>query len=306
MVAWLIRRFIISIVTILGLVTLVFFLVRIGGDPTLLYLPDNATAEDIAEYRARMGFDRHIVVQYGDFMWKFISRGDLGDSFRYGQPAFPIVMERLPATIKLAGFAFIVAMIVAIPAGLIAALYRNSVPDAIARVVALLGQCLPVFWFGILLIIVFSVRFPILPSSGYDGFTYLILPGITLGMYSMAVTMRVLRSSMIEVLGNDYIRTARAKGLNERAVILRHALKNASLPVITVIGLRIGYLLSGAVLTESVFAYPGVGRLAVQAIYERDFAILQAFVVVVGVIMILINLLTDILYTYIDPRITYE
>ena len=306
MASWLLRRIIVSALTILGMVTLVFFLVRLGGDPTVLYLPEDATEADVAAYRQRMGFDRPLAVQYADFMWTFVSRGDLGESFQYGQPALPVVLERLPATAKLAAVAFVIAMAVAIPVGIISAVYRNSLLDAVARIFALLGQCLPVFWFGLLLIILFAVRFPILPSSGYGEFKYLILPGITLGMYSMAVTMRVLRSSMIEVLANDYVRTARAKGLADTAVVLRHALKNASLPVITVIGLRVGYLLSGAVLTETVFAFPGMGRLAVQAIYERDFAIVQAFVVVVGVLMILITLLTDILYTYLDPRISYR
>lgn len=306
MLAAIIRRVIVSVFVVLGMVTLVFFLVRVSGDPTVLYLPENATQQDIENMRQRLGFDKPVYVQYADFIWRFLSEGDLGDSFRYSQPALPLVLERLPATLKLGGLAFVIALGVAIPTGIISAVYRNSLLDAVARVFALLGECLPVFWFGILLIILFSVRLPWFPSSGYGGIKYLILPGVTLGMHSMGVIMRLTRSSMIEVLNNDYIRTANAKGLSGRAVILRHALKNASLPVVTIVGLRVGYLLSGAVLTEFVFAYPGMGRLAVQAIYERDFAVVQAFVVVVGVLIVIVNFLTDLVYSFLDPRISYS
>lgn len=306
MVAYVIRRILFSVLVVMGVATVVFFLVRLSGDPVLLYLPEDATAEDIAQYRHRLGFDRPLYVQYADFMVNAFGKGDLGRSFRYGESALQLVLERLPATIQLASVAFVIAMAVAIPVGIISALYRNTFLDAVARVFALLGQSLPIFWTGIVLIILFAVHLHWFPTSGRGTFKHLILPGIALGTYSMAVTMRVLRSSMIEVMANDYVRTARAKGLTERAVVLRHALKNAGLPVITVIGLRVGYLLSGSVLTEFVFAYPGMGRLAVQAIYQRDFAIVQAFVIVVAVIIVFINLLVDLTYAYLDPRIIYR
>lgn len=303
MAGFLIRRLIISVVTLFGLITLIFFVVRIGGDPAVLYLPENATPQDIAEFRQRMGFDKPLYVQYLTFMKRMITEGDLGTSYQYGQPALSIVLRRLPETALLSAVAFAFAMIVAIPTGIISAVYRNSLLDAVTRVLALAGVCLPVFWLGIVLIILFAVKIPIFPTSGYDGFNYLILPGITLGMHQMAVIMRLLRSAMIEVLGNDYIRTARAKGLGDSQVVLRHALKNAALPVITVVALQAGLLLAGAVLTETVFAYPGMGQLAVQSINQRDFAVIQAFVIVVGVIMISVNLVADMLYAYADPRI---
>ena len=306
MTTYVIRRVILSVFVVMGVVTVVFFLIRLSGDPVLLYLPDDATAEEIARYRHAMGFDRPLYVQYADFMWKTFSQGNLGRSFRHGMPALPLVLERLPATVQLASVAFVIAMGVAIPVGILSAIHRNSLLDAVVRVVALLGQSLPIFWTGIVLILIFAVRLRLLPTSGRGGLRHLVLPGITLGAYSMAVTMRVLRSSMIDVISNDYIRTARAKGLNERVVLFRHALRNASLPVITVIGLRAGYLLSGSVLTEFVFAYPGMGRLVVQAIYQRDFAVIQAFVFVISVIIVSINLIVDLLYAYLDPRIVYR
>jgi ABC-type dipeptide/oligopeptide/nickel transport system permease component len=277
--------------------------VRIGGDPAVLYLPENATPQDVAEFRQRMGFDKPLYVQYLTFMKRLITEGDLGTSYQFGQPALSIVLRRLPETAMLSAVAFAFAMIVAIPTGIISAVYRNSLLDAVTRVLALAGVCLPVFWLGIVLIILFAVKIPIFPTSGYDGFNYLILPGITLGMHQMAVIMRLLRSAMIEVLGNDYIRTARAKGLGDSQVVIRHALKNAALPVITVVALQAGLLLAGAVLTETVFAYPGMGQLAVQSIAQRDFAVIQAFVIVVGVIMISVNLVADMLYAFADPRI---
>jgi peptide/nickel transport system permease protein len=300
------RRLVFSLFVVMGVVTVVFVLVRLSGDPVLLYLPEDATEEEIAHYRHEMGFDRPLFIQYADFMWNAFTHGDMGRSFRHGVPALPLVVERLPATIELATFAFLVAMVVAIPVGIISAVYRNSFLDAIARIFALLGQSLPIFWTGIVLILLFAVRFRFFPTSGRGQFKHLVLPGFALGIYSMAVTMRVLRSSMIEVLSSDYIRTARAKGLAERVVLIRHALRNASLPVITVMGLRIGYLLSGSILTESVFAYPGMGWLVVQAIYQRDFAIVQAFVIVVSTMIVSINLIVDLLYAYLDPRITYK
>lgn len=302
---YIIRRLVFSFFVIVGVVTIVFFLIRISGDPTLLYLPQDASQEEISRYREMMGFDRPLHVQYFSFMWNIFVHGDLGRSFRYGQPALPLVLERLPATFQLAALSFVIAMSVAIPVGIISAVYRNSFIDGVARVIALLGQSMPIFWTGIILIIIFSVQLRLLPTSGRGELKHLILPSLALGTYSMAVTMRVLRSSMIEVMSDDYIRTARAKGLPERIVLFRHILKNASLPVITVIGLRIGYLLSGSVLTEFVFAYPGMGRLVIQAIFQRDFAIVQAFVLVIACIIVTINFAIDLLYAYVDPRITF-
>jgi peptide/nickel transport system permease protein len=300
---YLIRRLLSSVLTVFAMVTLVFFLVRAGGDPTALYVSEEASLEQIEAVRQQMGFDRPVFVQYTDFMKNLLLQGDLGDSFRMGSPALSIVLSHLPATARLAAVAFLISIAIAIPAGIISAVKRNSLVDALARVLALLGICVPSFWLGIILILLFAVKFPVLPSSGSGQLKYLILPGITLGVHSMAVIMRMLRSNMIDVLGNDYIRTARAKGLESQYVILRHALKNASIPIVTVIAMRIGSLFSGAILVETVFAYPGMGQIAIQSIYQRDFAVVQAFVVVVGSIMILCNFIADILYGYLDPRI---
>jgi peptide/nickel transport system permease protein len=249
-----------------------------------------------------MGFTDPLLVQY----WRFFKgtlRLDFGLSFRHSQPALDLVLERMPATIQLTITAMIIAMIIAVPVGIISAIRRNSILDHIGMTGALLGQSTPVFWLGIMLILVFSVTFQWFPSSGRGTLEHLILPAVTLGMFSMARTARMMRSSMLEVLGQEYMKTARAKGLSPRMVILKHALKNALIPVVTIVGMELGTLLGGAVITETIFAWPGVGRLAVQAIYNRDYPVVQAAVFLLASIFVLVNLVVDILYTYLDPRV---
>lgn len=300
--AYIIRRLLQSVAVIFGIITVVFFLMRLSGDPAYIMLPPDAGAEEIANFRRVHGLDQPLPVQY----WKYLSnavRGNLGNSLRYETSALHLVLERLPASIQLAVSALAVSLFVGIPTGLFAAVRRNSVPDNVFRLVALLGQSMPSFWLGIMLILFFAVRLQILPSSGYGGWKFLILPAITLGAHGLALFIRISRSSLLDVLGEDYIRTARAKGFGELHVILRHGLKNALIPILTVVGLELTSLLSGAIITETIFAWPGIGRLAIQSISYRDYPVVLATVVVTGLIYISGNLLVDICYSYIDPRI---
>lgn len=277
----------------------------LSGDPVALMLPEDATPEQYEAMRKEMGFDRPFLVQF----WSFVSGavvGDFGYSYRSQRPAFELVMERVPATLRLAGAALLFTLVVAVPVGIVAAVKRNSLADRVSMAVIFFGQSMPTFWFGIMAIYVVSLRLGWLPTSGYQGPKYLILPAMTLGLYSCAVVARVLRSSLIEILGNDYIRTARAKGLHARAVLWRHALKNAAIPVVTIFGLQIGFLMGGSIITETVFAYPGMGLLAINAIRGRDMPVLQAFVVSIAALIVLINLVVDLLYGYLDPRVKAE
>lgn len=302
MTAYLLRRLSQSLIVLVGVSLLVFILVRLSGDPVLLLMPPDATTEQVADLRRTLGLDQPLWVQYGQFLIRAV-QGDFGTSFRNGQPAMSLVLERAPATLALAGAALLVSLVVAVPAGILAATRPGSVIDAMARAIALLGQALPSFWLGIMLILVFSVRLRWLPPFGAGGIDNLVLPSITLGAYSSAVTSRLLRSALLEVLHTGYVQTARAKGLTESVIVLRHALRNAALPVVTVLGLQIGALLGGAVITEYVFAYPGVGRLVLDAIAHRDFAVVQAFVILLTIVIAIANLFVDLLYSALDPRI---
>ena len=298
-------RLIQALVVIWGVSLFVFVLTHLSGDPTSLLLPPNASQEERARFRQQMGFDRPLPVQYLDFLGRAV-RGDFGNSLRHGGPAFGLVLDRVPATLTLGAFALVLSLIVAVPLGILAALRRNTVWDGLSLVLSLFGQAVPVFWLGIMLIIVFAANLRWLPASGSGTLGHLVLPGLTLAAYSVAVVTRLLRSSLIEVLSADYIRTGRAKGVSERLIVVRHALKNAALPVITVVGLQVGALLGGAVITEEVFAYPGMGRLAVQAISTRDFPVIQAFVVLVAALIVSINFLVDLLYGWVDPRVQFK
>jgi ABC-type dipeptide/oligopeptide/nickel transport system permease component len=304
MVAFLIRRLFHTVFVMLAVCLVVFVLIRLSGDPASLYLPEDATPAEIEAFREKMGWNRPIHIQYVDFMERVL-HGDFGTSLRHNEPALELVLERLPATLELTVVALTFALAIAVPVGVLSAIRQDSVFDAVARIVALLGLCLPNFWFGLMLIIVFAVELDVLPAFGRQSLANLILPGLTLGFSAAATIMRLVRSNVLEVLRMDYVRTARAKGLVERLVLVRHVLKNAAIPTVTIIGLRLGYLLSGAVVTETVFAYPGMGRLAVQAIANRDFAVVQAFVIVAALVFAVANLLVDVLYTFLDPRIRY-
>jgi len=300
--SYILKRLFHSIFVLIGISVVVFIILHLTGDPAALLMPMDATPEQVAQFRKEMGFTDPLLVQY----WRFFKgtlRLDFGLSFRHSQPALDLVLERMPATIQLTITAMIIAMIIAVPVGIISAIRRNSILDHIGMTGALLGQSTPVFWLGIMLILVFSVTFQWFPSSGRGTLQHLILPAVTLGMFSMARTARMMRSSMLEVLGQEYMKTARAKGLSPRMVILKHALKNALIPVVTIVGMELGTLLGGAVITETIFAWPGVGRLAVQAIYNRDYPVVQAAVFLLASIFVLVNLVVDILYTYLDPRV---
>jgi peptide/nickel transport system permease protein len=305
MARYVVLRLLQALVVVVGVSVIVFFLIHLGGDPASLLLPPNATAEQIQQFRQAMGFDQPLPVQFVQFLGRAL-HGDFGQSFRYGnESALTLVLERVGPTLALSGFALLLTLLIGVPLGILAAVRRNSAWDTLSLVLALSGQALPVFWFGILLILLFAAGLHWLPASGGGDLVHLILPGITLAAYSLAIFSRLLRSSLIDALGADYVRTARAKGLDEQRILLVHALKNASIPVITVLGLQVGSLLGGAVVTEQVFAYPGMGLLAVQAIQGRDFSVIQAFVVLTAVVIVLVNLAVDLLYVWLDPRVQY-
>ncbi|HXG03819.1 MAG TPA: ABC transporter permease [Candidatus Binatia bacterium] len=289
----------------LGVVTLVFLALRLSGDPAATMLPGEASVEELAALRRTLGLDQPLAVQYVQFLVGALT-GDFGVSFRHQQPALPLVLERLPATLELAFAALLLSVAVALPLGIVAALHRGRLGDVLAMAFAVVGQATPYFWMGIMLILVVSVELGWLPTSGRGTLQHLILPAVTLATHFAASLARLTRTSMLEVLGQNYVTTARAKGLPERAVILAHALKNAAVPVVTLVGLQFGTLLGGAVVTETVFAWPGVGRLAVQSIFVRDYPVVQAGVLVLALAFVVINLLVDLLYGLLDPRIRSE
>ena len=296
------RRAVQGVVVLLGVSVIVFLLMHLAGDPVAVLLPLDTPPEQIEAFRQEMGFDRPLPVQYLQFLSRAI-RGDFGYSYHYRTDAMQIVLGRMPATLKLTIAALFVALVVAVPAGVVAALRQGKISDTIVRMAVLLGQAVPGFWLALMLMLLFGVRLRWLPVSGSEGWQSLILPAIVAGSFSMATITRLLRSSLLEILGQNYIQTARGKGLPERAIITRHGLKNAAIPVITVIGLQMGWLLGGAVIAEVVFAYPGMGRLAITAISYRDVPVIQAFVTVTAIIVVTINLCLDVVYSWLDPRI---
>ncbi len=302
MKTYLLRRLSQSLLVLFGISFVVFAILHLTGDPVLVLLPPDASTEDVAKLREAMGFNDPFFVQYGRFL-KGALQGDFGQSIRHGEPAFHLVVERLPATFELAGAGLLIALVLAIPAGIVSAVRRNTVVDYVSTVIALLGQSMPTFWLGIMLILVFSVQFSLLPSSGRGTLLHLILPAITLGLFTTARITRLTRSGMLEVLDQDYIRTARAKGVAGPPIVWKHALKNAAIPIVTIIGIELGTLLGGSVITETIFAWPGVGRLSVQAIYNRDYPVVQAAVFLLASTFVLVNLVVDVLYKYLDPRI---
>jgi peptide/nickel transport system permease protein len=296
------RRLLQSLVVLLGVSFVVFFILHLTGDPALVLLPPETSPEDVQRFREAMGFNDPFLVQYGRFLAGAV-RGDFGQSVRHGEPAFGLVVERLPATFELAGAGLGLALVLAIPAGIVSAVRRNTVLDYVSTVIALLGQSMPTFWLGIMLILLFSVQLQLLPSSGRGTLEHLVLPAVTLGLFTTARITRLTRSGMLEVLNQDYIRTARAKGVSNPPVVWKHALKNAAIPIVTIVGIELGTLLGGSVITETIFAWPGVGRLSVQAIYNRDYPVVQAAVFLLATTFVVVNLLVDLVYTYLDPRI---
>jgi ABC-type dipeptide/oligopeptide/nickel transport system permease component len=294
-----------TLLVAVGVITLVFIALRMSGDPAAAMLPGDASVDETIALRRTLGLDRPLYVQYAGFLRSAVT-GDFGTSFRHQQPAFELVLERLPATLELAFAALVLALVVALPLGILAAVYRGGPVDAAAMVFAVIGQATPYFWMGIMLILIVAVQLDWLPTSGRGGVERLILPAVTLGTHFAASLARLTRTSMLEVLGQNFVTTARAKGLSERSVILGHVLKNAAVPVVTLIGLQFGTLLGGAVVTETIFAWPGVGRLAVQSIFVRDYPVVQAGVLVLALTFVALNLLVDLLYGWLDPRIRRE
>lgn len=299
------QRLVLAVITLIGISIIIFFLVRLTpGDPGRVLAGMLATQEEVQRIRADMGLDRPLPVQYAIFFGRLV-RGDLGKSARSQQPVVKEILARLPATAKLAAISMTLAGILGVAGGILAAYRRNSTLDFFVSVGTLLGVSMPAYWLGLMLIVLFAVRLRWLPAAGSEHLMSYILPSLTLASYSLALIARMTRSSMLEVLGEDYIRTARAKGLREPVVVVHHALRNALIPVITVLGLQFGALLGGAVLTESVFGWPGMGRLLVDSIFARDYPMVQGIVLVFAFLYIMVNLTVDILYAYIDPRIHY-
>lgn len=302
MIRYIVRRLLWAVMVLVGVSVATFLLVHLTGDPTALYIGMESRQQDYEILRHAMGFDRPLHEQY----WRFFSgaiRGDFGLSLRHQMPTLPLVLEKLPATVQLTLAAMAFAVAIALPLGIFSALKKDSLLDTVCMIVALSGQCIPTFWLGIMLIVIFAVQLHLLPAYGRTDWRSLILPSLTLGAWAMARTARLTRSSMLEVLRQDYLRTARAKGLMEQVVILRHALKNAAIPIVTAISLDLGNLLSGAIITEAVFAYPGLGRLVVEAVINKDIPMIQAVVFVVGAIFVVVNIVTDLFYVVLDPRI---
>lgn len=311
MYAYIIRRLLQSLIVIKGVLLIVFFMLHMTGDPAAILMPVESSQEELAEFRKDKGFDLPLHTQYINFLFgyknsKGVFRGDFGYSYFHDLSAMELVLDHFPATAMLAFTAVTIAVLISLPAGVLSAVYRNSWIDYFSTVVAMFGQSMPGFWLGLLLIMSISVGLEWLPTSGYEGPEYLILPALTAGLYATARLTRLVRSGMLEVLGSDYIQVARSKGLIERRVVTRHALKNASIPVVTLIGLELGILLGGTVVIEVVFAWPGVGFLVVDAIRNQDYPVVQAAVSLLATIFIVINLSVDILYAWLDPRIAYK
>jgi peptide/nickel transport system permease protein len=301
-VIYVLRRLLHGVFVLFGISVVVFGLTWLTGDPASVLLPLNTPPDQIAQFRHQMGLDKPIPVQYVEFLGRAI-HGDFGVSFRHRTAALPLVAERLPVTLKLMGAALLFAVLLALPLGVLGALFHRRMPDFVAHFVALFGQSLPAPWLGVMLIFLFAVNLRWLPSSGADRPQSIILPAIVAGAYSAAGLTRLLRSSLLEVMTNDYMRTARAKGLPNRLIVLRHALKNAAIPVITFLGIQITFMFGNTVIAEAMFAYPGMSRLAVEAISTRDMPVIQVFVLLAGTLVVIVNLVADLAYAWLDPRI---
>jgi len=291
-----------SIPALVGVTLVVFLLLHASGDPADLMLPPEATDADRQAFRHDHGLDRPLHVQYALFVWHAV-RGDLGRSFTYGDPALDVLLRRVPATVELALASTALALLVGVPCGVIAASRRNSIFDYLVMLGASLGQSIAGFWLGLVLIMLLSVQLDIFPASGRGTLLQLVLPALTLSTWLMALLARLTRSSMLEVLRSDYITTAYAKGLATRAVVLRHALKNALIPIVTVLGVSLSYQMGGAVVVETVFNWPGLGTLTFDSVLRRDYPVVLVTVLFVGLVFVAVNLLIDILYSLVDPRI---
>jgi len=320
--AYIVRRLLQSVVVVIGVTLVSFLALQAGGDPTYLFVSERASMEEIEATRRALGFDRPLHVQYLSFVGD-LAHGDFGQSLSYRQPAMEIVLDALPATIELTVFSMVLALLLAIPLGVLAAINRGTAWDGSITTLSMLGQSIPSFWLGIMMILFFGLYIRLFPISGNVPFLaplmagdlvtafsnlprtifHLVLPGIAVGTYSLARNTRLVRSSLLEVLEQDYVRTARSKGLRERRVLIHHALRNAWLPLVTIVGLEFGFLLGGVVVVETVFSYPGIGRLLFAAINQRDIPLVQAGVVLLAGIFIVLNLVVDLVYLRLDPRV---
>ncbi|ADO44205.1 oligopeptide ABC transporter permease protein (plasmid) [Ketogulonicigenium vulgare Y25] len=299
---YLLRRLIEAVISVWGVLTIVFFVGRLLGDPVSLLVPIGASVADMERLRAGLGLDLPLWQQYLTYMGQVL-QGDFGTSFVFNQPAMQVVLERMPATAQLAGAALAIGVLIGGTAGIIAALNKGRWPETLVLGFAMIGQATPTFWLGIMAILFFAVQLGWVPTGGYGTWQHLLLPAFTVAIFISASIARLLRSSMLDTLREDYVRTARAKGLMPRTILMWHTLRNALIPVITMIGILVGELLGGAVVTETVFAWPGVGRLIFQAIDQKDFPVIQAGVVLVATIFVVANFLVDLLYAVLDPRI---
>lgn len=305
MAKYLIKRVLQMIPVLLIITLIVFLLVNVAGDPTASMLPLDATEADREALRESMGLNRPLYVQYLDFLGNAVT-GDFGVSYRYNQPAVELALQRIPASVQLAGAALVMAIVVAIPLGILSAMFANSPLDLAISGVSVLGRAMPNFWVGILLILLFSVELNLLPVSGSGTPAHLILPAVTLGIQSASQIIPLIRSNMLAIMHEDYIRTARSKGLREMGVVCIHAFKNALVPVVTIVALEIPGLIGGALITETVFAWPGLGQFLIQAINNQDMSVVQVCIFLIAVITLVANLLADIVYCLIDPRIRYS
>lgn len=306
MFSFLLSRFISFFVVILGVITLVFLLIHIvPGDPIQVILGESATTADQQALRELLGLDKPLFEQWYSYIFQLL-QGDLGTSLLSKEPIVDMLWQRIPATVELAIAGLLVAVLIAIPLGCLAAIRQDTVYDHSAMLFSLLGVSIPNFWLGPLFILLFSVTLGWLPISGRENWQSLILPALTLGTTLAAILARMVRATVLEVLHEDYIRTARAKGVKESNIIIHHALRNAALPIITILGLQLGSLLAGAVITETIFAWPGIGQLTIESIQKRDYSVVQACVLLISLTYVIVNALTDVVYAWLDPRVRYR
>ena len=301
---YLLRRLVLAVITLLAVSLIIFILSRSAGDPVSLMLDEYSTQEDIDRMMAKLGTDKPYYQQYFIFLGDAV-RGDLGVSIKEGRPVREVILDRLPATLYLGLTAFIVSLLVGIPLGILSSIKRGSLIDQTGKVVALLGQAAPPFWLGIMLIIFFAVAIRVFPTSGREDWNSIVLPAVTLGWYYAAANLRLVRSAMLDVLDSEYIKLARAKGVPYWGIVMKHAFRNALIPPLTFAGVTLGALVTGSLVVETVFAWPGLGKLAIDALYAFDYPLLQGVVVVFTLLYVLVAFAVDVLYAYIDPRIRY-
>lgn len=302
---YLVRRFLLAIVTLVAVSLIIFVMSRAAGDPRYVYLDDYSTQEDWDRLTISLGLDKPYYQQYGIFLLSAL-KGDFGESIKEGRPSMEVIVERVPATLQLGLAAFIFSVVVGFPLGILSAVKRGSVLDMIGKFVALIGQSAPVFWLGLMLVFLFAVRLDWLPPYGREKFSSIVLPAVALGWFYAAANLRLLRSAMLNVLDSEFVKLARAKGVSNNVVIWKHAFRNALIPVLTFAGVTLGALVTGSLVVETVFAWPGLGQLAIQALAGNDYPLLQAVVIVFTLMYVLAALFVDIMYAYIDPRIRYS